>query len=111
MESHIAGSPTDLEVKWACLKLKDIALHIKQNYQVDISNVCVKRILKADGYVRRKPIKSLATGRSKHRSEPFKIIISLVALFHQMDNNPTLSVDKKRTEQPPTDTEQPPNKT
>jgi len=98
VESHTAGSPTDPKVKWTCLNPKDIALHIKQNYQVDISNICVKRILKADGYVRRKPIKSLATGTSKHRSEQFKIIISLVALFHQMDNNPILSVDTKKKE-------------
>jgi len=98
VESHTAGSPTDPKVKWTALKPKQVALHIKENYQVDISNTCVKRILKADGYVRRKPIKSLATGTSKHRSEQFKIVISLVALFHRMHNNPILSVDTKKKE-------------
>jgi len=82
VSDHTAGSPTDPKVKWTPLKPKEIALHIKQTYQVGISNNCVKRILKADGYVKRKPIKSLATGTSKHRTEQFKIVIYLVGLFH-----------------------------
>jgi len=98
VESHTAGSPTDPKVKWTPLKAKEIASYIKQTYQVDISNGCVKRILKADGYVSRKPIKSIATGTSKHRAEQFKIVLYLVGLFHRMDNNPIISTDTKKKE-------------
>lgn len=98
VEDHTAGSPTDPKVKWTPLKPKEIACYIKQTYQVAISNGCVKRILKADGYVRRKPLKSLATGTTPHRAAQFKIIIHLVALFHGMDNNPILSIDTKKKE-------------
>ncbi len=85
-------------MKWTALKPKEIALHIKQTYGVQISNGCIKRILKKDGYVKRKPIKSLATGSSKHREAQFKIVFFLVGLFHDMEDNPILSTDTKKKE-------------
>lgn len=54
--------------------------------------------MKAEGYVKRKPVKCIATGVSPHRKEQFKIVLYLVGLFHSMDNNPILSVDTKKKE-------------
>lgn len=85
-------------VKWTSLSPKDIATHLKDEYQITISHSCIKRILKTDGYVKRKPTKCLATGESKHREEQFKIINFLKDLFEGMDNNPVISVDTKKKE-------------
>lgn len=52
----------------------------------------------AAGYVRRKPLKSIATGSSPHRKEQFRIVLFLVALFHDMEENPMLSIDTKKKE-------------
>ncbi|MFT5910755.1 MAG: hypothetical protein ACI9XO_002279, partial [Paraglaciecola sp.] len=96
---HTAGSPTDPLVKWTSLHPKDIALFKKKTHRVTISHGCIKRILKADGYVKRKPLKSISTGVSKHRAEQFEIVNCLRLLFESMGNNPALSIDtkKKRT--------------
>jgi len=55
--------------------------------------------LKDDGYVKRKPIKCLSTGVSKHRKEQFSIVNFLRTLFEDMEHNPILSVDTKKKEQ------------
>ena len=44
VESHTAGSPTDPKVKWTALRPKDIALYIKQSYQVDLKIAWIKEI-------------------------------------------------------------------
>lgn len=98
VEAYTAGSPTDDAVKWTALKAREIADHIRQEERVSISCGCVKRILKAAGYVRRKPLKSLATGSSPYRQEQFRIILFLVALFSDMEENPILSIDTKKKE-------------
>jgi hypothetical protein len=58
----------------------------------------VKRILKQAGYVKRKPSKSIAIGKSPHRKEQFQIIKFLTSLFTKMENNPILSIDTKKKE-------------
>ena len=98
VELHTGGSPTDESVKWTHLRPSDIVLHLKNTHGVIVSNGCVKRILKANGYVRRKPSKSLATGKSPHRNKQFEIIMFLVAVFWDMEHNPIISVDTKKKE-------------
>jgi len=98
VESQTAGSPTDEKVKWTHLRPFDIATYLKNECQLNVSHGCIKRILKADGYVRRKPIKCLATGSSKHRAEQFRIINFLVAVFTDMPHNPIISIDTKKKE-------------
>jgi hypothetical protein len=95
---HTAGSPTDSAVKWTALRPLDIANHLKEKYQTTVSHNCIKRILKADGYVKRKPIKCLSTGISKHRAEQFNIVNFLRTLFENMEHNPVLSIDTKKKE-------------
>lgn len=95
---HTAGSPTDPRVKWTDLKPCDIRKYMKQSHDIDISHGCIKRILKADGYVKRKPTKSLAIGKSVHREAIFELVIFTVALFQDMLHSPILSIDTKKKE-------------
>lgn len=93
---HTAGSPTDSRVKWTALRPLDIANHLKEKHEIKVSHNCIKRILKADGYVKRKPLKCLSTGLSKHRAEQFKIVNFLKTTFEEMEDNPILSIDTKK---------------
>jgi Rhodopirellula transposase DDE domain len=74
------------------------APHVKDHHKEVVSNGCIKRILKANGYGYRKPSKSLAVGKSPHRNQQFEIIMFLVALFWDMEHNPMLSIDTKKKE-------------
>lgn len=98
VEQNTAGSATDESVKWTHLRACDIALHLKKTSQIEVSNGVIKRILLAQGYRKRKPAKSIATGNSPDRSEQFKIITFLSALFMQMPENPIISIDTKKKE-------------
>jgi hypothetical protein len=95
---HTAGSPTDINVKWTDLKPRDIKKYIMNTHNIDVSHGCIKRILKADGYVTRKPIKSLPIGASVHRAAIFELVIFTVTLFQDMLNSPILSIDTKKKE-------------
>jgi hypothetical protein len=98
VEQNTAGSPTDETVKWTHLRPCDIKLYLEKSYQVEAQTKCIKRILYAEGYRKRKPAKDLATGRSPDRSEQFRIINFLMALFLLMDENPIISIDTKKKE-------------
>ena len=74
IEQHTAGSPTDDQVKWTHLRPIDIALYLKTTHQVIVSHSCIKRIVKANNYSRRKPAKTLAIGESVHRKQQFEIV-------------------------------------
>jgi hypothetical protein len=98
VEQNTAGSPTDETVKWTHLRVCDIALHLQVNYQAAVETTCIKRILHAEGYRKRKPAKTAATGESPDRSEQFRIISFLLALFMTMAENPIISIDTKKKE-------------
>jgi hypothetical protein len=73
-------------------------LHLEKSYQVEVDPKCLKRILYAEGYRKRKPAKQIATGASPDRSEQFRVISFLLALFMLMENNPIISIDTKKKE-------------
>lgn len=98
IENHTAGSPTDEKIKWTDLRPSEIQSLLYENYKIQCSNQTIKRILKVNGYVKRKPTKSLAIGHSANRAEQFRIICSLIALFEDMDHNPIISIDTKKKE-------------
>jgi hypothetical protein len=98
VEQNTAGSPTDETVKWTHLRPCDIKLYLEKSYQVEAEPKCIKRILHANGYRKRKPAKQLATGTSPNRSEQFRIIKNLMALFLLTDANPIISIDTKKKE-------------
>jgi hypothetical protein len=96
---HTAGSPTDERVKWTHLHPRDIAKYLKETHNIAVSNGQIKRILKQNGYCKRKPIKNIATGKSPHREEQFRIILFITSLFIAMKHNPMLSIDTKKKEE------------
>lgn len=73
-------------------------MHLEKSYQVEVETKCIKRILHAEGYRKRKPAKQIATGESPDRSEQFRIISFLLAVFMLMENNPIISIDTKKKE-------------
>ena len=98
VEQNTAGSPTDETIKWTHLRHCEIALHLQKSYQEEVGTECIKRILYENGYRKRKPAKTLATGTSPDRSEQFRIIGFLVALFMLMADSPIISIDTKKKE-------------
>jgi len=76
----------------------DIAKHLLDTYQEQVSNNQIKRILKSQGYCPHKPLKRLPTGSSPLREGQFKAIEELTCLFNKMDNNPIISMDTKKKE-------------
>ena len=96
--TQTAGSPTDEHVKWTHLRPPEIALKYEEKYGESLSHGTVKRILKEQGYCRRRPCKSLSTGKSPHRCRQFKLIFYFASLFSGMDNNPIVSIDTKKKE-------------
>lgn len=98
VERNTAGSPTDETIKWTHLRPCDIVLYLQTNYQVEVGTTCVKRVLQAEGYRKRKPAKTQATGSSPDRGEQFRIISFLIGLFMLMEENPIISIDTKKKE-------------
>lgn len=98
IDAHTAGSPVDPDVKWTHLKPPEIAGLYFKEHGCTISHGTVKRILKAEGYRKRRPSKQLATGKSPYREEQFRIVMYLVGLFALMEHNPGLSIDTKKKE-------------
>jgi len=98
VENHTAGIPTNEKVKWTDLRPTEIKNVLYEHYQIRCSNQTIKRILKANGYVKRKPTKSLAIGNSPNRAEQFRIICLLISLFEDMEHNPIISIDTKKKE-------------
>jgi len=98
VEQNTAGSPTDETIKWTHMRHCDIALHLQKSYQAEVGTECIKRILYANGYRKRKPAKTIETGKSPDRNEQFRIISFLLAIFRLMGENPMISIDTKKKE-------------
>jgi hypothetical protein len=98
VEQNTAGSPTDETIKWTHIRHCDIARHVQKSYQAEVGTDCIKRILYENGYRKRKPTKTIATGKSPDRNEQFRIISFLTALFMMMEETPIISIDTKKKE-------------
>lgn len=85
-------------MKWTHLYPGEIAQRYSEQTGNRISHGTVKRILKEAGYRKRRPSKALATGKSPHRAEQFRLIFFFANLFACMDHNPILSIDTKKKE-------------
>jgi len=98
VENETAGSPTDSQIKWTHLRPLEIANTYKLKWDDTISNRTVKRILKDNGYCKRRPNKALSTGKSPFRTEQFALIFYFATIYSEMENNPILSIDTKKKE-------------
>lgn len=81
------------------MKPSNISTEYSIRYNDTISNGTIKRILANLGYVKRRPSKDLAIGKSPYRDQQFQIIFYFAYLFAEMEKNPILSMDTKKKEQ------------
>jgi hypothetical protein len=98
VEQHTAGSPTDPNVKWTYLQAWTIAQHLATHHNLQVSCKCIRRILKDAGYVKRRPLKEVLTGKSPHREAQFLVIATFMRVFKQLKTTPILSIDTKKKE-------------
>ena len=98
VEQHTAGSPTDPDVKWTHLQAWSISKHLKDEHHILISCRCICRILKQEGYVKRKPLKEIITGKSPHRVAQFLVIATFERIFRHLKTTPMISIDTKKKE-------------
>ena len=94
LEKHTAGSPTDETIKWTNLKRHEIAALLKEE-GIEVSVTVVDQLLKKHNFRKRKAVKTLATGKSKHRNEQFERIEQLKQTY-QAAGNPVMSMDTKK---------------
>ena len=97
VEFDIAGLPQDANTKWLRLTPSQIRLIFSEQYHVEVSLYTVRQIVKAEGYTRRKPVKTLPMADCKLRDEQFKKIEQLRAYCEQ-NGIPIFSVDTKKKE-------------
>jgi hypothetical protein len=83
-------------VYWLTKKPKEIAKAFKEEFQENISNGSVKRLLKELGYGYRRLNKSLAMGYYTQRNEQFNIIFNLLLIMNI--TSPVISIDCKKKE-------------
>jgi Rhodopirellula transposase DDE domain len=96
IEKYKAGSPTEPNVYWICLRPCAIAKLFEEQHQIKVSNGVVKRLLRELGYGYRKQSKQLATGKYALRNEQFRIICMMVLVMNL--KSPVLSMDCKKKE-------------
>ena len=95
IDKHIAGSPTDSEIRWTNLTRQQIADLLEQEEEIFVSVTVIDQLLKKHNFRRRQAVKTKATGSNPHRNEQFEKINDLVEDY-QKQENPVLSMDTKK---------------
>jgi Rhodopirellula transposase DDE domain len=98
LESCTAFSPTDPDIKWTHCSAFQIQEWLLKTHHIAVYAKCIRRCLKALGYVRRKPSKSIATGKSPFREAQFLVILAFIKLFKGLKGEPMISMDTKKKE-------------
>jgi hypothetical protein len=96
IERFKAGSPTDATLYWVSKKPRQLALAFNEEYEPQVSNGSVKRLLKELGYGYRKQAKQLPTGTYLKGDEQFAIITHLLLIMSS--KSPIISIDCKKKE-------------
>lgn len=97
VEFDIAGLPQDANTQWLRLTPQQIRCIFAEQYHIDISLYTVRQIIKAEGYTRRKPLKTNAMADSQERDEQFDKIAQQLKECEQ-NGNPVFSIDTKKKE-------------
>jgi transposase len=96
IKEHTAGDPMDEAKKWTNLTCAKIgSLLAEENFKV--SRNIVRKLLKKNGYVKRKALKKKAAGGHVNRNAQFERIAELRALYTAA-GNPVISMDTKKKE-------------
>jgi hypothetical protein len=97
LADHTAGDPMRQEVKWTNLSRREIAKRMK-DLGTPVSRDVVSRLLKANGYRRRKASKTKTMGpRHPDRNAQFENIARLEKNYLKA-GLPVISVDSKKKE-------------
>jgi len=94
IDDHIAGDPMNGKIRWTNLSHKKISEKMKAA-GINISVTVVKKLLKKNGFKKRKAFKNMTIGSSENRNEQFEKIAQLKELFFT-DGNPVISMDSKK---------------
>ena len=97
VECDIAGLPQDANTKWLRLTPSQIKSIFSDQYHMEISLYTVRQIIKAEGYTRRKPVKTLPMADCELRDEQFKNI-ERQRRYCQEHGIPVFSMDTKKKE-------------
>lgn len=96
IKEHTAGNPMDEAQKWTNLTRANISdLLAREGFKV--SRNVVRKLLKNNGYVKRKPLKKKAGGGHVDRNSQFERIAELKDIY-TAEGNPIISVDTKKKE-------------
>ncbi len=96
IKEHTAGNPMDETQKWTNLTRANMSdLLAREGFKV--SRNVVRKLLKNNGYVKRKPLKNKAGGGHVDRNSQFERIAELKDIY-TAEGNPILSVDTKKKE-------------
>ena len=93
----IAGLPQDANTKWLRLSPSQIQSIFSEQYHTEVSLYTIRQIIKAEGYTRRKPVKTLPMADCKLRDEQFRKIEQLRRECKE-NGIPIFSVDTKKKE-------------
>jgi hypothetical protein len=96
LRNNTAGDPMDEKVKWTNLSKGDIR-DLMEKRGLKISRNIVRKLLKKNGYVKRKPLKKKSIGVNKDRDEQFGVISELRDNYEK-SSNPIISIDAKKKE-------------
>ena len=97
IKEHTAGDPMNESIKWTNLTCADIgSLLAKKSFHV--SRNIVRKLLKKNGYVKRKALKKKAAGGHVNRNAQFERIAELRDIY-TVQGDPVISVDTKKKEQ------------
>lgn len=96
IKEHTAGNPMDETQKWTNLTRANMSyLLAREGFKV--SRNVVRKLLKNNGYVKRKPLKNKAGGGHVDRNSQFERIAELKDIY-TAEGNPILSVDTNKKE-------------
>jgi len=94
LKEHTAGDPMDEFVKWTNLSCEEIRSLLAEE-GIKVSRNIVKKLLKKNGYVKRKALKKKAAGGHENRNGQFERIAQLKEIYTAA-GNPVVSVDTKK---------------
>lgn len=84
------------KIKWTNLTRGEIREKLRK-VGIKVSVNIVKKLLKKNGFVKRKALKKTSTGQHKERDQQFKKITELREKYEN-SNNPIISIDAKKKE-------------
>jgi len=93
----IAGLPYDADTRWLRLTPSQIQCIFAEQYHINVSLYIVRQIIKAEGYTRRKPVKTLPMADCEKRDEQFEII-ERNRKYCEEHGIPVFSIDTKKKE-------------